>query len=1059
MPVHSDVLAAAREWVASLTGERMAFYSAAEELDAGIAAPPEPAPKRKVQATAKRATNAQLAEQLDSMLALLPALAQQVQDLSSRQTVLEAKAKGPPSNKAPASDVPLPHRAAFPIGLAPHTQNPLGSLRGLVGPPPKVRAPVLQHPPPPLVAQDAPQEELGQDPITGDCRDELLCRRNAETEPGLGHIGVAFGSSGRRRRVFVGAGFRFPAGHPGCGKTRKVAGAVGCQVRFFSSAGEPTGPETACARRPGTTDERGLAAPAAALHSVCRKVRRVWRSKVPRHSLLAASQRCRHHALGRPCGSGGALGSQPDSGGASSSGQRLLGHWLSAVVAGGSAASAVPASTSESESPLARLRGADPPTMGHDDSQLHPGNRCDPRPAVGDDFRDQGKSLGIRPGCIYACTGLPATVPQEGQRLCCSSGLGLAPSGVGVDVPPSFRRVAGPSSSAPTASPRRFWFRGSYTYKPKPPDKGSSSPQPVPECAAGVRDGTAPGLLLCFNSVWVRAVEPSSALCSAEPARLLQQPAGSFVKPAPSPSPSPPKLLGFRAYGLSLAARIGRTRGAFGAFLSVPFPGCFQHVPSAKSSRVRSRIASRRVAHVAVMACNFLFSGCRPPPLQLLRRQLNKVQAKALRYVASLCGACGAVEPFAVSSAGRRSAQLLASLSELSEHLTWMGPGTDPYGSLFHGAAPGPSTSSSHHGPSGPTSSSPAPASSEASEGDAAGRNRPLESSPLRPYAPLNAERLKITSLGHWDPVPFLQDDPDLAIACLEPDVLLYGGSPPALEVPSLARESAQEIAALAKKWDSNNLLFLKDSYEDQVSFRDSVRIFNCYKNEACDRQIGDRRARNYRGRALRGPSVGLPCGPSLLGLALDPRHSTLRIWVTDRKDFYHQLQARPRKAAQNALYPPVLEAELAGTQALALLHQRRAFASGAPPRPGDSGFAPLLVDPAVNRKVIACFQAVCQGDHLGVEIATASHRSLLKRAGLLQEGQEVRADQIFPGSPLIDGLVIDDYYSISVESVGTSPQASLAHRCLDIAAATYSAHRLLGSAEKDIKGADLARS
>ena len=111
-----------------------------------------------------------------------------------------------------------------------------------------------------------------------------------------------------------------------------------------------------------------------------------------------------------------------------------------------------------------------------------------------------------------------------------------------------------------------------------------------------------------------------------------------------------------------------------------------------------------------------------------------------------------------------------------------------------------------------------------------------------------------------------------------------------------------------------------------------------------------------------------------------------------------------------------------------------------------------------MNRKVIACFQAVCQGDHLGVEIATASHRSLLKRAGLLQEGQEVRADQTFPGSPLIDGLVIDDYYSISVESVGTSPQASLAHRCLDIAAATYSAHRLLGSAEKDIKGADLAK-
>ena len=93
----------------------------------------------------------------------------------------------------------------------------------------------------------------------------------------------------------------------------------------------------------------------------------------------------------------------------------------------------------------------------------------------------------------------------------------------------------------------------------------------------------------------------------------------------PSPSTTPP-LLSLKAFGLSSASRIVRARGCFGAFLlstlhllqelppapaqalfplPVPFPGCFQRVPSAKGSRARSRVALR-VTHVAVMACNFL---------------------------------------------------------------------------------------------------------------------------------------------------------------------------------------------------------------------------------------------------------------------------------------------------------------------------------------------------------------------------------------------------------------------------------------------------------------------
>ena len=579
----------------------------------------------------------------------------------------------------------------------------------------------------------------------------------------------------------------------------------------------------------------------------------------------------------------------------------------------------------------------------------------------------------------------------------------------------------------------------------------------------------------CYNSRRVCAVGPSSAVCSTEPAHLHDT-AGTFEgRPASSPLPDPPKLLGFRAYGLSLAVRIVGTRGTFGAFLAstlqlsqdlppgpaqalfplpAPFPGCFQHIPSAKSSRVRSRLAVRRVAHVAVMACNFLFPGMLPPPLQLLRRRPNRSQTKAIRYVVSLCRACGAVEPFAVSSAGRRSANLHSGLTGLSELLTWVGPGTDPYGPLFHGAAPG---SSATTGPLDPTSSSQPPVPTDRSE-DGPAKRQPTTSSPLRPYSSLNAERLKITGRGHWDPVPFLDGEPDLAIACLEPDVLLYGGSPPLSEVPSLDREDPAQVAALARKWDGNNLLFLKEDYGDQVSPGDAVRMFNCYKNEVSDRQIGDRRSRNFRERALKGPSVGLPCGPALLGLALDPKTSTCRVCVTDRKDFYHQLYVRPRKAVHNALFPPIPESELAGTSALALLHQKRAAKASARGRLGEPGVGSLLVPDTTERQVVACFQAICQGDHLGVEIATAAHRCLLKRAGLLAEGHEVRSNELFPEGELLEGLVIDDFYSISIEDTRLAPDRAASCVSLQRASDAYSSLSLLGSTEKDIKGADKAK-
>ena len=194
--------------------------------------------------------------------------------------------------------------------------------------------------------------------------------------------------------------------------------------------------------------------------------------------------------------------------------------------------------------------------------------------------------------------------------------------------------------------------------------------------------------------------------------------------------------------------------------------------------------------------------------------------------------------------------------------------------------------------------------------------------------------------------------------------------------------------------------------------------------DESSDRQIGNRRGRNYAERGLRGPSQSLPCGQHLLGLQLDPRTETLRMSIADRKDFYHQLKVGDRKASKNTVFPPLTVDELRGTSAYADLLARRLRA----PRGRSAGDhlhsltdqekpRPLLVDPPDAEKLYVCFASVFQGGHLGV--ATCGHSRLLKEHGRLSPGSEVRADA---DGPLFEGLVIDDYYAISIEEQRRPP-------------------------------------
>ena len=56
------------------------------------------------------------------------------------------------------------------------------------------------------------------------------------------------------------------------------------------------------------------------------------------------------------------------------------------------------------------------------------------------------------------------------------------------------------------------------------------------------------------------------------------------------------------------------------------------------------------------------------------------------------------------------------------------------------------------------------------------------------------------------------------------------------------------------------------------------------------------------------------------------------------------------------------------------------------------------------------------QGDHGGVEFATSGHEGLLKSWGCLDSSYRMTSDRPMPSDTQCEGLVIDDYYAVSVE-------------------------------------------
>ena len=472
------------------------------------------------------------------------------------------------------------------------------------------------------------------------------------------------------------------------------------------------------------------------------------------------------------------------------------------------------------------------------------------------------------------------------------------------------------------------------------------------------------------------------------------------------------------------------------ALYPLPFPkfGLFTSRSSRQSSRARRKLAFDQAFHILVAALNFLHADCGFPLVELMTRVPSSAQQTALWNLRCLLKAFGnSGENFEVPKSGRRSTNLVSGLCDLSEFLTRSGASSNAY---FHGFSGDPAFS----------------------EGSPQLKPDLSRADELIPYRKLDACRIKLSGEANWDPSPYLSDE--FLLPFQEPDVLLTQASFDYDNVPDLSREDPDELLSLALLWDSKNLLSLRTDLVPFEMMPSCLRCFNCFKDSSQDRLIGDRRGRNQLESSTPGPSRYLPSGPSLAILEVPPS-STVVICATDLKDYYHQLKVSERKARANAMWPPVPLSFLQSTRAYdVLLETYKSRKHWTREQKGDDLAALVGSGPTKDTRtkklspsmlVHACFNTVAQGDHLGVEIATDSHRGLLKSRRLLIEKEELVNCRPFAGDKVLQGLVIDDYFALSIEKDDVVLGESEARARFDLATATYKEEGLKGSPHKDI--------
>ena len=429
-----------------------------------------------------------------------------------------------------------------------------------------------------------------------------------------------------------------------------------------------------------------------------------------------------------------------------------------------------------------------------------------------------------------------------------------------------------------------------------------------------------------------------------------------------------------------------------------------------------------RAVFVIVCALNFWYAGGRSIDVSTFRRVPNSLHRNLFQKVRNLIKSDGLATSFSLPKSGRKFPELIGRLGELSSFLTALGVSSNPYEKAYAGV--------------------------EVPKDD-------TKMPELQPFHDLDPDRLQLYGTGSWQIKDFLSDD--LLMPFMEPLSIRSGidlGDRPCI------RDSAETVGKLAKIWDSQGLLLLHD---ESVPKDGLTRIFNAYKGPLIDRQIGDRRGLNSRESKVPGPSSSLPSGVDVSELYAHPKRQTLAVSITDRRDFYHQISVSRSKAIGNTVGPPVplhLVSSTKAFQDFCARGKRRRYnrESDGDAFNANSDHPSLLVPPPEDHLWVS-FDSVLQGDHIGVEVATDGHRNLLQSFGLLDDYVCLTADKPLRSSTELQGLCIDDFFCVSVESLSDNQATSQARKAYDRAQQAYKTYELLGSPQKDIVSSDSGKT
>ena len=467
------------------------------------------------------------------------------------------------------------------------------------------------------------------------------------------------------------------------------------------------------------------------------------------------------------------------------------------------------------------------------------------------------------------------------------------------------------------------------------------------------------------------------------------------------------------------------------ALFPLPLPSFAPYAAEEPGQPKKSRRekAIDRALHVLVSALNYTYMANSFPPLDLIRRQPNLHQRRALRELRLLLSANDRGAEVQVSTSGRKNLGLLSRLQELAQAVDALGISSGPY-SDDHGGHAVPADNSGHP--------------------------------QLSPFSSLKADRLKISGQGQWKAADYMP--PQFQMSFLEPQILELDQPVYTRGKPNIELETPAEVYRLLRRWDDLGLLALHPVSQVHPGPEGKVKVFNAYKSAQWDRQIGDRRLRNACEGRIPGPSQDLPCGPLITRLFV-PAGCGVRVCITDRSDYYHQMQSTYERSRTNLLWPPFKLEDFVGFSAykdyLARAEARK--------KPVDrnvhgdelNGLRPADFGVAGSTMVFGGFQSVLQGDHLGVEYGIAAHAGFLEENDLLKWEDRLQMSSLIRPRGLYEGLVIDDYFTISpVPEEELSPQGykpSRAFAAFTKAKRAYADAGLAGSDAKDVVDEALA--